>query len=106
MKPPEIILQIKFMDIKSLEINLFKTSEIKDGDTIIVKVDEKEKEKFTKENIQNLYLQIQKITKKDISIYFFPKNLSIGIIKNHIKNIEDSKESILKEGEKLNEKND
>lgn len=93
------------MNIESLEINLFKTSEIHDRDTILVKIDEQDKSKFTKENIKNLYDQIKKITKKDISIYFFPKNLSIDIIKNHVKNIESSKEQILKEGEKLNDKN-
>jgi hypothetical protein len=90
------------MDIKSLEINILKASEVKDGDTILVRVSEEEKSKFTKENIKNLYEQIKKIIGKDISIYFFPKNLSIDVIKNHIKNIEDSKESILQEGEKLN----
>ncbi len=94
------------MDIKSLEINLFKTSEIQDGDTILVKIDEEKKAKLKKEDIKFLYDQIKKIVKKDISIYFFPKDLSIDIIKNHVKNIEDSKEQILKEGEKLNENND
>lgn len=93
------------MDIKSLEINLFKTSEINDNDTILIKIDDKEKAKFKKEDIQILYNQIQKIVKKKISIYFFPKNLSIDIIKNHVKNIEDSKEEILKEEKKLNNEN-
>jgi hypothetical protein len=94
------------MNIKSLEINLFKTSEINDGDTILVKIDDDKKKEFQKEDIKFLYDEIKKITKKDISIYFFPKYLSIDIIKNHVKNIEDSKESILQEGEKLNENND
>ena len=94
------------MDIKSLEINLFKTSEIKDGDTILVKIDDEKKSKLKKEDVKALYDEIKKIVKKEISIYFFPKDLSIDIIKNHVKNIEDSKESILKEGEKLNENND
>jgi hypothetical protein len=94
------------MDIKSLEINLFKTSEVQDGDTILVKIDEEKKSNLKKEDIKFLYDQIRNIVKKDISIYFFPKDLSIDIIKNHVKNIEDSKEQILKEGEKLNENND
>lgn len=94
------------MDIKSLEINLFKTSEVQDGDTILVKIDEEKKSSLKKEDIKFLYDQIRNIVKKDISIYFFPKDLSIDIIKNHVKNIEDSKEQILKEGEKLNENND
>lgn len=94
------------MDIKSLEINLFKTSEIQDGDTILVKIDEEKKSNLKKEDIKFLYDQIRNIVKKDISIYFFPKDLSIDIIKNHVKKIEDSKEQILKEGEKLNENND
>lgn len=93
------------MDITKLEINLFKTSEINDGDTILVKIDEKDKSKFTKENIKSLYDQIKKIAGKDISIYFFPKNLSIDIIKNHVKNIENSKEDILKDNNKLNDEN-
>lgn len=93
------------MDIKSLEINLFKTSEINDNDTILIKIDEKEKAKLKKEDIQTLYNQIQKIVKKNISIYFFPKNLSIDIIKNHVKNIESSKKEILEETEKLNNEN-
>ncbi len=88
------------MNIKSLEINLFKTSEINDGDTILVKIDDYQKSNFNKENIKVLYDEIKKITKKDISIYFFPKNLSIDIIKNHVKNIENNKEEILKEQKK------
>ena len=94
------------MNIESLEVSLFKTSEIKDGDTILVKIDDEKKSKFKKDEIKALYDEIKKIAKKDISIYFFPKDLSIDIIKNHIKNIEASKEEIITEGEKLNEEND
>ena len=94
------------MNIESLEVILFKTSEIKDGDTILVKIDDEKKSKFKKDEIKALYDEIKKIAKKDISIYFFPKDLSIDIIKNHIKNIEASKEEIITEGEKLNEEND
>ena len=72
----------------------------------MVKIDDEKKSKLKKEDVKALYDEIKKIVKKEISIYFFPKDLSIDIIKNHVKNIEDSKESILKEGEKLNENND
>jgi hypothetical protein len=94
------------MDIKSLEINLFKTSEVQEGDTILVKISEEKRANLKKEDIKFLYDEIRKIVKKDISIYFFPKGLSIDIIKNHVKNIEDSKEQILKEGDTINENND
>jgi hypothetical protein len=85
------------MDIKSLEINLFKTSEINDGDTIIVKIDDEFKAKMDKDKIYSIYTQIKDIVKKDISIYFFPKSLSLSLMKEHIKNIEDSKNKILTE---------
>jgi hypothetical protein len=85
------------MDIKSLEINLFKTSEIEDGDTILVKIDDKKKSSFKQEDIRYIYDQIKQITKKNISIYFFPKHLNIDIIKHHIQNIETNKEDILKD---------
>ena len=87
------------MDIKSLEINLFKTSEINDGDTIIVKIDEDFKKTLDKDKIYSIYTQIKEIVKKDISIYFFPKSLSVSLIKEHIKNTEDSKNKILTEAE-------
>ena len=87
------------MDIESLEINLLKSSEINDGDTILVKIDSQQKSDLTKENIKSLFDKIKGIVKKDISIYFFPKNLSIDIIKNHVKNIEDSKNELIKENE-------
>lgn len=87
------------MDIESLEINLFKTSEIKDGDTILVKIDDKQRTRFSKEEVKSLYDQITKIAKKNISVYFFPKNISIDIIKNHVTNMEESKETVLKEKE-------
>lgn len=95
------------MDIESLELNLLKSSQINDGDIILVKIDETKKSKLKKEDIQFLYEQIKKITKKDISIYFFPENLSLHLIKNHIKNIEESKAKILKtdEDEKNKEPN-
>jgi hypothetical protein len=83
------------MNIESLEINLFKTSELKDGDTILVKIDAEEKSKLTKDEIQSLYNQLTKIIEnKNINIYFFPKNISIDIIKNHVILTEEKKEKI------------
>jgi hypothetical protein len=46
------------------------------------------------------------IKRNDISIYFFPEDLSLDIIKNNIKIIEDSKIKIEQETEKqINENN-
>jgi acetamidase/formamidase len=78
------------MDIQSLEINLLKVSEIKEGDIVIVKIKDSEKSKISKEIIKNLYKQITNIVKKEIPIYFFPDYLSIEMIKEHI-NIVDKK---------------
>jgi len=86
------------MNIESLEINLFKTSEIKDGDTILVKIDTEEKSKLKKEDIENLYKNLKTIIKnKDINIYFFPKNMSIDIIKNHVNLTESNNIKTMKE---------
>jgi hypothetical protein len=72
------------MKIESLEINLLKASEIKDGDIVIIKINEKEKEKLDKNKIKHLYEKITQILKKEIPIYFFPSNLSVEIIKKSI----------------------
>jgi hypothetical protein len=85
------------MDIKSLEINLLKASQIKDGDIILVKIDDNQKKQLKQEDITALYQELKNMIKKDISIYFFPKNLSIDTIKKHVKNIEDNKEKIIEE---------
>jgi hypothetical protein len=83
------------MNIESLEINVLKASEIKDGDAIIVKVKETDKMKLSKESVTSLYKQIKTIIKKDdIPIYFFPKNISIDILKAHVEQVEDNKEKI------------
>lgn len=74
------------MDIQSLEINLLKVSEINDSDVIIIKIDDKEKKLLTKENVQDLYKQVSSIIKKPVPIFFFPKELNIELIKNHILN--------------------
>ncbi len=83
------------MNIESLEINVLKVSEIEDKDIIIVKIEESDKLKFSKETIQSLYQQIKTMIKKeDIPIYFFPKNLSIDIIKNHVIQVEVDQKKI------------
>ncbi len=83
------------MNIESLEIKLLKASEITEGDIILVKVSEKNKSKLTKEKVQSLYQQITKIiNKKNIPIYFFPDDVEMKVIKNHIQNVESQKEKI------------
>ncbi len=83
------------MNIESLEINVLKASEIKDGDSIIVKVKENDRMKLSKESVASLYKQIKGIIKKDnIPIYFFPQNISLNIIKSHVEQIENNKEKI------------
>lgn len=77
------------MKIESLEINLLKASEIKDGDTVIVKINEFERANLDKDKIQNLYKKITDMLKKEIPIYFFPSNCTFEIIKNSIKAQED-----------------
>lgn len=85
------------MNIKSLEINLLKASEIEDGDIIIVKVSKDDKLKLTKENVQSLHKHISEITKKpNIPIYFFPKNISVEMIKTHVKTIETQRPNVEK----------
>ena len=87
------------MKIESLEIKLLKSSEIKDGDVLLVKIKDMDKANLTKDKIQSLYNQISKIVKKDIPIYFFPSNLSIDIIKKSVINTD---EIVKKENEKDN----
>jgi len=84
------------MKIESLEVNLFKASDIKDGDILLVRIDNDKKNNLSKENVRNIYDQIlNMIKRKDIGIYFFPKNLDIEIIKNNIMNIEKSKTEVI-----------
>lgn len=85
------------MDIQSLEINLLKASEINENDIILVKIDDQAKSQFNKDQITDLYNKIKQMVKKEISIYFFPKSLSINIIKSHITNIENNKNQIIEE---------
>lgn len=81
------------MNIESLEIKLLKSSEIKDGDIIIVKINDTEKSKLDKATVKNLYEQITKMIKKEIPIYFFPSNLNFEIIKNSIESTQESLKS-------------
>jgi hypothetical protein len=75
------------MNINKLEIKLLKTSEIKEGDVILVKISDYEKQKLSKDNIKSLYEKISQMIKRDdIGIYFFPDNLEISLIKDLIKN--------------------
>ena len=84
------------MDIQDLEINLCKASEIKDGDVILVKIDPEDRKKFKKEEVENLYKRIKMMTKKEnISIYFFPKNASIELVKKNISSFEESKDKMI-----------
>lgn len=92
------------MNIEKLEINVLKASEIKDGDILLIKMEQEEKEKLNKDSIKKLYDQVLgMINKKDISIYFFPKNIDIDIIKNHVKNIEEVKDSFKENQSEQNE---
>lgn len=90
------------MDIKSLEINLLKASEIKDGDIILIKINPEDKAKFSKDNITNIYSQIKNMVNKDISIYFFPKDLDLELIKYHIEQTEINKNKISEQTENKN----
>jgi hypothetical protein len=87
------------MNIESLEINLLKVSEIKDGDIVIVKVNDNQKLNLDKEAIKNLYEKITKMFKKEIPIYFFPSNVNFEIIKRGIDTVEDSVNKIENENE-------
>lgn len=72
------------MNIESLEINLLKASEIKDGDVVLVKIKESQKSNLNKDFIKKLYQEITNILKKEVPIYFFPDNLSFEIIKKQV----------------------
>jgi hypothetical protein len=83
------------MDINNLELKLLKSSQVEDGDIILVKIDDKEKAGLKKEDVESLYTKItQMINKKNIGIYFFPKNISIDMIKNHVKLTKDIENQI------------
>jgi len=91
------------LDIESLEIKLLKSSQIEDGDIILVKINEEDEKKISKENVRKLYDQISDMVKKpNIGIYFFPKNLDISLIKNLIK--ENTVENLI-EKENTNDEN-
>lgn len=75
------------MKIEKLEIKLLESSKIQDGDIILVKIANDEKQKLSKNDIKDLYEKISNMVKKEnIGIYFFPDNLEISLIKDLIKN--------------------
>jgi hypothetical protein len=77
------------MKIENIDVSLFKASDIKDGDKLLVRTTGKE---LSKEAVRSVYEELNKmIGKKEVSMYFFPKDIKIDIIKNHIKNVEDNK---------------
>ena len=83
------------MNIESLEVSLFKASEIQNGDIILVRMDKEEKNKLTKDNVQSLYKQINAMIKKEnIQIYFFPKDISIDLIKKHVETLDINQNKI------------
>lgn len=81
------------MNIESLEINLFKVSEIKEKDIVLVKIHQDEKKQLKKEDIQNLYEKITKMVNKEIPIYFFPANLDIQILRSGLEEAQKAQES-------------
>jgi hypothetical protein len=83
------------MNIESLEVSLFKASEIQNGDIILVRMGKEEKNKLTKDNVQSLYKQINAMIKKEnIQIYFFPKDISIDLIKKHVETLDINQNKI------------
>jgi hypothetical protein len=89
------------MDIKSLEVNLLKASEIEDGDIVLIKVTEDQKNKLSKEDAKKIYQKITEITKKTIPIFFFPKDLNIQLLKSIV--VEQLKNNDLHQTEESNE---
>jgi hypothetical protein len=85
------------MNIENLEVSILKTSEIKDGDTLLVKLTEEQKEAMTKESASALYNKIKSVVGPDkkISIFFFPSSMEISAIRdtiNTVRGTEISKE--------------
>ena len=85
------------MKIENLEYKLLKSSKIEDGDNILVKINDFDKNSLSKEDIKNLYEKISSMVKKEVGIYFFPANLEISLIKDLIKN--NSLNNMIKEEE-------
>jgi hypothetical protein len=81
------------MDIENLEISLLQASKIQDGDTVLVRLTEEEKEFMTKDKISALYDKIKKCVGEDkkVSIFFFPKTMDISLVKNTMQNVIDSR---------------
>ena len=91
------------MKIENLEIKLLKSSKIEDGDNILVKINDYDKNALSKEDIKNLYQKISSMVEKEVGIYFFPANLEISLIKDLIKN--NSLNNMIKENEYENNNN-
>lgn len=85
------------MKIENLEYKLLKSSKIEDGDNILVKINDFDKNSLSKDDIKNLYEKISTMVKKEVGIYFFPANLEISLIKDLIKN--NSLNNMIKEEE-------
>lgn len=85
------------MKIENLELKLLKSSKIEDGDNILVKINDFDKNSLSKEDIKSLYEKISGMVKKEVGIYFFPANLEISLIKELVKN--NSLDNMIKEEE-------
>jgi hypothetical protein len=72
------------MKIKSLEKKLLKTSQIEDGDVILIKINSEKKKDLTPDQIKSFYNDMKMLVKKDVPIVFFPDYLDVEIIKKLI----------------------
>lgn len=89
------------MKIENLELKLLKSSKIEDGDTILVKINDNEKNKLSKDDIKKIYKSISDMINKQVGIYFFPANLDLSLIKKLIE--ENSLNDMIKQEENKNE---
>lgn len=78
------------MNIKNLEVSILKTSELKSGDVVIVRMSPEEKNKLNKDNITEIYNQVKSIVgkEKEIGIFFFSKDMELHYIKDYLKQSE------------------
>lgn len=78
------------MNIKNLEVSILKTSELKSGDVVIVRMSPEEKNKLNKDNITEIYNQVKNMIGKDkeIGIFFFSKDMELSYIKDYLKQSE------------------
>jgi len=82
------------MEIENLEVSLLKASNIQDGDTVLVRLTEEQKQEMTKEKAGELYNKIKKCVGEDkkIAIFFFPKSMELGLVKDTMKTVLESAE--------------